>query len=310
MVLNTPFIFGKHATPPESVSMENTQQLANPEAEISLLDLLVTLADNVKLLILGPLAAGLTALGIAFVLPQKFESVAMLPGDQATVSVMTSTAVIDPVIVSLGLNKDETLQAASLALLRRIKAVVGRDKLLTLTVSDTSPQQAQATAQMLLTATYDQLRPRDGNKDRIERQLAEAQLRLKNSQLAAAGLLVIFERSYSVQGLVKAGGTELPRSYAELLGSQSAAQAQVLGLEAQLEGMTDSQLVQAPTLPEKAVSPKKGVIAVGATLATGFLLLLLVFVRSGLRSAESDPASAAKLVRIRRALSLQSQPKV
>jgi uncharacterized protein involved in exopolysaccharide biosynthesis len=80
---------------------------------------------------------------------------------------------------------------------------------------------------------------------------------------------------------------------------------QALALEAQLEGMTDSQLVQAPTLPEKAVSPKKGMIAVGATLATGFMLLLFVIIRNGLRNAESDPASAVKLARIRRALTFR-----
>jgi len=286
--------------------MENVQPPVNPDAEISLLDLLVTLADNVKLLILGPLAAGLTALVIAFAWPQKFESVALLPGDQATISVMTSTAVLDPVIVSLGLNKTETLQEARLSLLRRIKAVVGRDKLLALTVSGSSPQQAQATAQMLLNATYEQLQPRDSNKARLERQLVEAQLRLKNSQLAATSLLVVLERSSSQE---KKGGFDLPRGAAELLGASSAALSQALALEAQLEGLTDSQLVQAPTLPEKAVSPKKGMIAVGATLATGFFLLLLVFIRNGLKNADADPASAVKLAAIRRALSWRSLPK-
>jgi uncharacterized protein involved in exopolysaccharide biosynthesis len=282
--------------------MENTQQPANPEAEISLLDLLVTLADNVKLLILGPLAVGLIALAIAFVLPKSFESVAILPGDQATISVMTSTAALDPVIVSLGLDKNETLQEARLALLRRVKAAVGRDKLLTLTVSDSSPRQAQATAQLLLNTTYEQLRPKDGNKVRIERQLVEAQLRLKNAELAAKSLLVVLERSSSQE---KTGGFDLPRGAAELLAAPSVALNQALALEAQLEGMTDSQLVQAPTLPEKAVSPKKGMIAVGATLATGFMLLLFVIIRNGLRNAESDPASAVKLARIRRALTFR-----
>jgi uncharacterized protein involved in exopolysaccharide biosynthesis len=282
--------------------METTRQPANPEAEISLLDLLVTLADNVKLLILGPLAVGLIALAIAFVLPKSFESVAILPGDQATISVMTSTAALDPVIVSLGLDKNETLQEARLALLRRVKAAVGRDKLLTLTVSDSSPRQAQATAQLLLNTTYEQLRPKDGNKVRIERQLVEAQLRLKNAELAAKSLLVVLERSSSQE---KTGGFDLPRGAAELLAAPSVALNQALALEAQLEGMTDSQLVQAPTLPEKAVSPKKGMIAVGATLATGFMLLLFVIIRNGLRNAESDPASAVKLARIRRALTFR-----
>jgi len=42
------------------------------EDEISLLDLLQTVAENLKLLILGPLAVGLAALGISFVVPPIF----------------------------------------------------------------------------------------------------------------------------------------------------------------------------------------------------------------------------------------------
>jgi uncharacterized protein involved in exopolysaccharide biosynthesis len=42
------------------------------EDEISLLDLLQVVVDNLRLLVLGPLAAGLAALGIAFVIPPTF----------------------------------------------------------------------------------------------------------------------------------------------------------------------------------------------------------------------------------------------
>ncbi|MDD2727785.1 Wzz/FepE/Etk N-terminal domain-containing protein [Malikia sp.] len=42
------------------------------EGEISLLDLLQTIADNLKLLTLGPLAVGVTALGISFAIPPTF----------------------------------------------------------------------------------------------------------------------------------------------------------------------------------------------------------------------------------------------
>ena len=79
--------------------MEN---LAPPEAaedEISLLDLLLTVSQNIKLLILGPLAAGLCALGITFTLPATYESVAILPTDIN--STLRLAAVLDPVIVKL-----------------------------------------------------------------------------------------------------------------------------------------------------------------------------------------------------------------
>ena len=51
-------------------------------------------------------------------------------------------------------------------------------------------------------------------------------------------------------------------------------------------------------------------IATVAALATGFALLLWVFVRSGLRAAGADPVSAAKLTAIRRALGFARFSKV
>ncbi|MDP2254721.1 MAG: Wzz/FepE/Etk N-terminal domain-containing protein, partial [Polaromonas sp.] len=54
------------------------------EEEVSLLDLLVTLAENARLLIIGPLLVGLCALALGFVLPQTFQSVAVLQAEQAT----------------------------------------------------------------------------------------------------------------------------------------------------------------------------------------------------------------------------------
>ena len=46
--------------------------------EISLLDLALTVAENLRLLIIRPIAAGLIALGVASLLPKAFESVAIL----------------------------------------------------------------------------------------------------------------------------------------------------------------------------------------------------------------------------------------
>ena len=53
--------------------------------------------------------------------------------------------------------------------------------------------------------------------------------------------------------------------------------------------------------PERKSKPKKAMIAVIATLAAGFALLLFVFVRQALANASQDPESAAKLAGIRRA---------
>ncbi|MDP4609078.1 MAG: hypothetical protein NWS83_08105, partial [Burkholderiaceae bacterium] len=44
------------------------------EDEISLLDLALTVAENLRLLVLGPIAVGVLALGVATVMPKTFES--------------------------------------------------------------------------------------------------------------------------------------------------------------------------------------------------------------------------------------------
>jgi capsular polysaccharide biosynthesis protein len=289
--------------------MEETQSPSNSgtptgEDEISLLDIMLTLAENVKLLIIGPLLVGLCALGLGYVLPRTFESVAVLQADQGTASLMTTAAVLDPVIAKLGLGKDASPEQARRELERAVKATIGKaDKLLTLTVSASTPQQAQTIANALLEQTYAQISPKGTVRSRLEVQLAEAQERGKNSQDAAA---LVIQRMESLSSNPASGGN-LPQiiGYAELLGASAAAQTQVSALEAQLEGLSASQLVQPPSLPEKASQPKKGLLAVSGTLATGFLLLLFIFVRQALRTAAVDPEAADKLARIRRALGLR-----
>lgn len=285
--------------------MEEIQShLPTTAEEVGLLDLLVTLAENARLLVIGPLLVGLCALALGFVLPQTFQSVAVLQAEQATASLMTTAAVLDPVAAGLGIDKEDGVEGARRTLRENIKVAVGRnDKLLTLTVSAPTPEQAQATANALLEQTYLQSRPKGSVGKRLAGQLAEAQGRLKNAESAAAGMLKRLETS----ALSAPGGSELARGYADLLTAAAAAQGQVSALETQLEGLNEALLVQAPTLPQKASQPKKALLAIGATLGTGLLLLLFIFVRQAVRTTATDAEAAGKLARIRRALGLKPQ---
>ena len=62
------------------------------------------------------------------------------------------------------------------------------------------------------------------------------------------------------------------------------------------------QVVDVAVPPELKSKPQKGLIAMLATVASGFVLLLFVFVRQALRSSTADPATAEKLQRLRKAL--------
>ncbi len=118
--------------------------------------MLVVVAENLKLLILGPFAAGLLALGIAFALPQSYVSQAILalpapaPAPTQAAAMMVSSIVLDRVIESLNLSKGQPIQVARETLTNEIKATVGKDGLLRLDVSIPSAIQAQAIANAVI----------------------------------------------------------------------------------------------------------------------------------------------------------------
>jgi hypothetical protein len=59
-------------------------------------------------------------------------------------------------------------------------------------------------------------------------------------------------------------------------------------------------------LPTEAVAPKKSLIAILAALASGFVLLLWVFVRKAWVNTQNDPVVAVKQARVRAALGFKS----
>jgi LPS O-antigen subunit length determinant protein (WzzB/FepE family) len=283
--------------------MEDTSSsVVSVQNQVGMLDLLIALAENIKLLVVGPLVVGLCALIVSFLLPKTYQSVAVLQAEQTTASLMVTAAVLDPVIASLGLANDVTVEDARTRLREQMKATVGRtDKLLTLTVSDRTASQAQAVANALLQQTYKESKPKGNARTRLEAQLGEARNRLKNAQDASIGVLKRLDSNSSGA----ASGAELARGYAELLTATGAAQSQVSLLEAQLEGLTDAQLVQAPTLAQKPSQPKKGLIAIGATLVTGIALLLFVFMRQAFLNNVPSATTSAKMLRIRNSFRLK-----
>lgn len=272
------------------------------QGEAGLLDVLVTLAENIKLIIIAPMVVGWCALGLTFMLPHTYQSISILQADQPTASLIMSASVLDPVIGALGLAGGDTLEKARQKLRERIKAVVGRaDKLLTLTVSAHSAQQSQDIANALLRQTYLESRPKGSARVRLQTQLQEAQLRLRNAQNAALSVL----KRLQSDGAGAGRDAEAARGYAELLSATGAAQTQVSALEAELEGLSESRLLQAPILPQESSQPRKCLIALGAALAAELFVLLFVFMRQAFHNTAASAEALVKVVRIRQCLGLK-----
>lgn len=366
--------------------------------EISLLDLLQTVVDNLRLLVLGPLAVGITALGISFVIkptftaemsflpPQQQQGMAasMLaslgalggiagaaagiknPADQY-VAFLKSNSIENALIDRFGLLQrydKEFRQDARKALEANVKVTAGKDGIINVEVDDHDPQFAAD----LANAHVDELRKLLGRlavteaqqrRQFFERQLEQAKNKLTQAELAlretgvsssvlksdpgtAVAAVATLQAQVTAQE-VKLGAmrgylaetapefrqalTELANlraqlakqsqqdkgqgagqgdyvsayrefKYQETLFELFAKQFEVAKADEAREGAT-IQVVDVAQPPERKSKPKKALIAVLATLASGFVLLLYVFIRQALRNGAQDQETATKLHALR-----------
>ena len=281
--------------------MEHTHA---PDDEIDLLDLLVAIAENIKLLVLGPVVAGLLALGVSFALPSTFESKAVINANKGgvdpnvLVSMSTTAAVLEPVRQQIGFKPDLPTERALNELRASIKASLGRaDKLITVTAP--TAEQAQRNNQALLAELFKQSQPRGED-------LARLSARLEFEKEALTKVLSLEEELIAI---IKSGKESdlLSATYVNVTTMKGSHFAMIQSLDAQIEGLGQDALVQPATLPEKPTSNKKALVATITALATGFALLLFVFVRQAFVNSAANPESAAKLALIKHSLRIRAK---
>ena len=269
--------------------------------QVSLLDILLVLAENAKLFLLGPLLAGLLGLGVSFALPQKFVSEAILaipaspqPAAQAA-SLMRSPLVLDPVIAAFDLAQGRSISAARQTFAESVKSSVGKDGLLRLELTGASPAQAQALANAVIDAWLKTTKPAEQDRKDLETRLSYA----KSSLESVSGLVARLTKESSGFMAQPQRRGEAGTTLASVGDLQSRYLNEVLGVTRTLQGLSRDVVVQPPTLPTEHVSPKKLMIAVLAALAAGFALLLWVFMRRSWKTLATQPEAAAKLGRLR-----------
>jgi LPS O-antigen subunit length determinant protein (WzzB/FepE family) len=267
--------------------------------EIDLLDLLVTVADNIKLLVLGPIVVGLAALGISFALPQTYESTAWLGLGEAAAVQMLSRDVLEPVLKNQPhlSAKYATTEQALEAMKKLVQPQFNKkDGLLRLTTIAATPQEAHSLNLMLLEQYRQFSLPKGRALERIQEDIVLQTNAIKELRQVLARLALIIDRVTP-----STEGDNVARAYINLSEQLVGREKALADLQRSLQPFGPEAIVQQATLPERATKPKKSLIAVMAALATGFTLLLFVFLRQALRNSGSNPESAAKLARIRRA---------
>jgi uncharacterized protein involved in exopolysaccharide biosynthesis len=89
------------------------------------------------------------------------------------------------------------------------------------------------------------------------------------------------------------------RAYSLLLQQRLSAQQSLQEIENSLKPFGEEVFVQLPSLPDKSVKSQKARIAFVATLVTGFMLLVFVFIRQAMRNAANNPQDAQRLKAIK-----------
>lgn len=283
-----------------------TEQTVNhyEDDEISLLDILVTLAESWKLLVFGPLAAAVLAAALSFLLPKTFESTAIVRLTEAEVALVGAAPVLDPLIVKFDLLSefDGSQDDARAYLAKKITGKFDKKTgLSTITAIAATPERAQVMGAAAIDALLLELLPKGKNKDQVEQTINSNEGIIANNADAVEQL----KKQMGKPGQNDTGLEVVMKHYATLTAEVARKELENIELRKSLTVKGAEVFVQQPSLPQRKTSPKRSMVVLLAFLASGFALLLFVFIRKAWLLVVKDIESANKLLAIKRALGLQ-----
>lgn len=278
------------------------QTTPSNDDEISLLDILVTLAESWKLLVFGPLIAGVLAGSLSFLSPQIFESVAIVRMTEEDGALLHVAPVLDSLIEKFDLlaesggNVDDARQGVKV---RLTFAVDKKTKLATITAKGPTPDAAQALGSAAIAAVLKELQVKGRQKALIEKTIAINSQAIEHSY----DIVDAIQRSLGKGRPVLSDQQQesaiknLAFTYSEI--ARRTQENEELRQKLEIRGL--EVFVQEPSLPQRKASPKRSSIVLFAILATGFALLIFVFIRKAWTSAAQEKQASQKIALIKKA---------
>lgn len=285
-----------------NTTIKINDHIQNPDDELSLLDLVVMLAENAYLLIGVSLAGALIGLGGTALLPSIYESTSLLRLSESDGAMMKSVDVLKPVIEELKLQRGELFDTAVMRVGLQIAPTFSKKEgFLKLSTQAQTPEAAQA----LNIAVQDSFKRFALPKGRALESI-EGQLRITRGTVdeLGAGALRVSKSLDKVNP-----GTEaeaMTRSYVTMIEQRDTRQKQLLDLQASLKGIGTEIIIQQATLPTEPIKSKRFLVAILAAVAAGFVCLLFILIRNSLKSAKGNTTGFEKIQRIRYALGLSA----
>ncbi len=266
--------------------------------EISLLDILVTMAESWKLLVFGPVAAAVLAGALSFLLPKTFESVAIVRLTEEDVALLHAAPVLDPLIEQFGLlaKAGGIVDDARQGLKQRVLfAYDKKTKLTTISTKAETPDQAQALGGSAIAALLKELQVKGQEKALLQKTIAINERAIETAEDAIESI----QRSLKKGVLSDQAQESAVKNLAAINSDIAKRKQENETLRQKLEIKGVEIFVQQPSLPQRKTSPKRSMVVLLALLASGFTLLMFVFIRKAWRNAAQDAESASKLARIK-----------
>jgi len=294
--------------------------MTTPESndEISLLDILVLLAENFWLLVLAPLAIGAITFGVVSFLPKTYESVAILkpqttfdafgnPQGETVASMVARLNSPELRISAAGKQawiRDRKLDNVEMTGFLKATASVTADRqsnLVTLTAFAPSPGDAQSFGSALIDVYIQAASPQGTARENILNNIKVAQNSLSVLNPAIEVLLSVDEATGEIETVLGSQSASRP-ALADLVAQRTASEKQITALNNSLKMTMQDIVIQAPTFNEKPVKPKRLQLTAIAVILSGLALTVFVFIRAALRGLSSNPEGADKVARIRKGI--------
>lgn len=285
--------------------------------EISLLDLLIVVAENWLLLVIAPLVIGALTYWFLASQPQTYSSEAVVALPPAAIvefveagvqggSLAPQFGLSEPDMVGLAVEPVSDRAGPSPVPGAGGSATVQIPNLVQsrLTLIQTDRVDAEALDRLVQSL---QTAVQDG-------QLADPKLELSGRADRLEGTLAIRDSAIEQLTEILSDPAQMPADadiYAssaialdQMLSGRSADEFELAALREALAVTGDDIVVDAPSAP-RAQGRSPVLISILAVLGSGFVLLILVFVRAGLRHAASEQGNQLKLERIKNAMLLR-----
>lgn len=248
-----------------------------PNDEISLLDLLVVIAESWWIIVGGSLLVGAVAYFAAPSQPAVFSSTAVLAAPPAQIESMLADLGIQGNFETRASNNDTAITV-------RDPSPERAEVALTEFVDNAATQLAATTVAPVharMEALTERLNEIEALTGQAEAALARWQDQPEPDETAIASI-------FQLQQLLQA--------------ERFAVQEEVRALDLQIESLPQTMVVVPPSPAEGGSGRSPLLLAVLAAMGAGFVLLVLAFLRHGLRQSTANPESKAKLQRIKNAL--------